>query len=74
MIGQRFISRFNTVAVVLSQGAQQTLVIGHHPFAPAAPGQYRSLLERFFRVGNDQIFIEDQFLSQPMTNRAGPKR
>jgi len=57
-----------------SHGAQQALVIRHHPFTSAAPGQYRTLLERFFRVGNDQAFVEHQFLSQPMTNRTGPKR
>ena len=63
--------RFFVDAEVFHQRTLQFFVVGLHPLRSATPWRNYSLGNRFFRLGNHQLWINDQLRPQPVTCRTG---
>src|SRR5438477_3783979 len=64
-------SRFFVDAKMFYQRALQLFVIGLHPLRSATPWRNHSLGDRFFRLGNHQLWVNDQLRPKSVTCRTG---
>src|SRR5205814_8680664 len=58
-------------AKMFYQRALQFFVVGLHPLWSATPGRNHSLSDRFFRLGNHQLGINDQLRPKSVACRTG---
>ncbi len=74
IVRQVFPGRFQADVEMRGNGAEHGLVINVHPLARPTPRLHRAVLERLFRVGYDQAFVENHLLAEAVADRAGARR